>query len=479
MLPTHGPLFGHDFGRISIDSPAAGATRTKLAINQPGDEYEQEADRVADRVMRMPEQQGHVACACGGQCRKCQTEHAGQVQKQLRTRRAGPGALGQTTAPPIVHEVLDSPGQPLDTATRAFLAPHFGLDFSRVRIHNDAMAADSAQAVNALAYTVGRNVVFGAGQFQPGTASGRRLLAHEIAHVAQQNEGPVTSLQRACRSAAQCSAPTQGNPGQVGVTAAAEQAVLESGPDPCQAKARHKGPATNVTALVTGAGLGVTIPPEVHGIFINACLPESIESQRTDCGDFPGGAPTGAPAAKSCVGVRASDEDAAKAILAKPVPSAADKATVLGLASTIKHESQHASFNAAASGVVPPAADCNLGTVVHFPGGTDTVKHLLSEMSAETAEFDVFFRNTKSSPGKVSAWAMQTEEHDIASRSGENILGIIKTLQCACACDTVDTFTEKVFNNVATSWTTDEKTEFQKAMTGFIPSFWPKSLHKT
>jgi len=74
---------------------------------------------------------------------------------------------------------------------------------------------------------------------------------------------------------------------------------------------------------------------------------------------------------------------------------------------------------------------------------------------------------------------MQTEEHDIASRSDENILGIIKTLQCACACDTVDTFTEEVFNDVKSSWTDDEKAEFQRAMTGFILSFWPKALHKT
>jgi hypothetical protein len=73
---------------------------------------------------------------------------------------------------------------------------------------------------------------------------------------------------------------------------------------------------------------------------------------------------------------------------------------------------------------------------------------------------------------------LQTAEHDIATRSGENILGAIKTVQCVCACNTVNNFTEKVFNDASSSWTPEEKTEFQKAMTGFMPSFWPKSLQK-
>lgn len=91
--------------------------------------------------------------------------------------------------PSIVHNVLRSPGQPLDAATRAFMEPRFGHDFSNVRVHTDAKAAESARAVNALAYTVGREVVFGAGQYIPGTAMGQKLMAHELTHVAQQSSG--------------------------------------------------------------------------------------------------------------------------------------------------------------------------------------------------------------------------------------------------------------------------------------------------
>jgi hypothetical protein len=112
-------------------------------------------------------------CACGGtpgpdgECAACKA-------KRL------------AAAPFIVSDVLRAPGRPLDAATRAFMEPHFGHDFSRVRVHTDGPAAESARAVDARAYTVGRSVVFGAGQYAPETEGGRKLLAHELAHTLQQ-----------------------------------------------------------------------------------------------------------------------------------------------------------------------------------------------------------------------------------------------------------------------------------------------------
>ena len=98
-------------------------------------------------------------------------------------------------APPIVHDVLRSPGEALDAATRAALEPRFGHDFSRIKVHTDAKAADSARQVNALAYTVGEDVVFARGQYQPGSSQGQRLIAHELTHTIQQAGG--TSLRGA------------------------------------------------------------------------------------------------------------------------------------------------------------------------------------------------------------------------------------------------------------------------------------------
>jgi hypothetical protein len=87
-----------------------------------------------------------------------------------------------------VHEALRSPGQPLDAETRAFMEPRFGHDFSRVRVHTDSVAAASARAVNALAYTVERDIVFAQRQYEPTTTLGQRLIAHELTHVVQQGQ---------------------------------------------------------------------------------------------------------------------------------------------------------------------------------------------------------------------------------------------------------------------------------------------------
>jgi hypothetical protein len=92
--------------------------------------------------------------------------------------------------PPVVHEVLITSGQPLDTGARVYMGSRFGHDFSKVHIHADTKAAESAQAVNALAYTVGNDVVFGAGQYVPSTTGGQRLIGHELTHVVQQESAP-------------------------------------------------------------------------------------------------------------------------------------------------------------------------------------------------------------------------------------------------------------------------------------------------
>jgi hypothetical protein len=131
-------------------------------------------------------------CDCGssmeheGECEDCK-------KKKLQRRATG---NGPACAPPLVHEVLRSSGQPLDEQTRSFFEPRFGYDFSKVRIHTDARSQESARAVKALAFTVGNNLVFGSGHFAPATKSGQRLLAHELTHVVQQSQTGNSSIQR-------------------------------------------------------------------------------------------------------------------------------------------------------------------------------------------------------------------------------------------------------------------------------------------
>lgn len=123
-------------------------------------------------------------CACGGSggadCPECHHDREQTLQRAAKQ----PVAAG--TAPPIVHDVLRSPGQPLSRSVRAAVEPAFGRNFGHVRLHTDSRAAESARAVNALAYAVGNQVVFGAGQYQPQTAQGRHLIAHELTHTIQQ-----------------------------------------------------------------------------------------------------------------------------------------------------------------------------------------------------------------------------------------------------------------------------------------------------
>jgi hypothetical protein len=106
----------------------------KLAINELGDSYEQDADRMAEQVMRTPEPQLQRTCPCGGVCRKCQTNLPGRKHESLQTKRNEAANTGQLPALPIVHEVLRSPGQPLDPPTRAAMEQRFGYDFSLVRV---------------------------------------------------------------------------------------------------------------------------------------------------------------------------------------------------------------------------------------------------------------------------------------------------------------------------------------------------------
>ena len=169
----------------------------KLAINTPGDLFEREADRIADAVIGMQEPAAsgafHRVAGFGlqrggshegnGPCPECESEQHGELQRASR-RIEPPQAI-----PPIVGDVLRSAGQPLDARSRDFFESRLGHDFSQVRIHTDGKAAESAQAVRALAYTVGRDIVFGSGQYATGSKDGQKLLAHELVHTIQQADG--------------------------------------------------------------------------------------------------------------------------------------------------------------------------------------------------------------------------------------------------------------------------------------------------
>lgn len=137
----------------------SGVIQPKLKIGQPNDKYEQEADFIADQVMRMPEPKQSSN----------QTPHStSDLNSQIQSMKGG--------------------GQPLPKSVRNYFEPRFGHDFSHVRVHADSKAGEAAKYINAKAFTIGRDVFFGPGQYSPGDSKAKRLLAHELTHVVQQSK---------------------------------------------------------------------------------------------------------------------------------------------------------------------------------------------------------------------------------------------------------------------------------------------------
>lgn len=192
--------FGHDFSQVRVHRSVPAMPQTKLTVNWPGDVYEQEADQVAEQVMRMPVSKV-AQLKVPHQQQQDETLHRQPIEEGEEEEEEGEGdetlqakeSLGQ--APSLTPELqsyihtMKGGGQPLPESTRAFMEPRIGHDFSQVRVHTDTRAVESARAVNARAYTIGRDVVFGEGQYAPWTSEGRRLMAHELVHVVQQQSG--------------------------------------------------------------------------------------------------------------------------------------------------------------------------------------------------------------------------------------------------------------------------------------------------
>lgn len=207
----------------------------KLEVSEPGDPDEDEADRVAEQVMRMADprepsplrlaSRARVVQRCAAceaeeerrrqspqapaervrrKCAECEAKEQALQESpdeedekgEKRVARKEASGRARVNASSGVVDVTKSGGQPLDAETRAYMEPRFGFDFSRVRIHADSQAADAARSVNAHAYTLGSSVVFGAGRYAPATGEGRRLLAHELTHVVQQQAHVSARVQR-------------------------------------------------------------------------------------------------------------------------------------------------------------------------------------------------------------------------------------------------------------------------------------------
>ncbi|MEO7908474.1 MAG: DUF4157 domain-containing protein [Roseiflexaceae bacterium] len=431
-------------------------------------------------------------CACGqhtvagGECEACKQKRTGTLQ------RASISAPPVGRVPPIVHDVLRSPGQPLDAATRAFLEPRFGHDFSGVRVHTDARAAESVQTVNALAYTVGQNIVFGVGQYAPGTSAGRRLMAHELTHVVQQHgSAPVhldklsveqatssaeseaeifaeivshgwrapnstmssSGMQRACLSAAECAAPkatltefvkeTQKKPENISKADNRKKACTKVPPDATCTSDGHGATATALTALLNKhykSRLSF-----ITGIFVNKDMPATWAAVTHDCANFMPPLPGG-----KCTFVPDALEAQAKLYQAgnKSVAGKPREQWLTDALGTLTHETEHARFNSAAPIAKPNATACKF----------EDHKSNLSELAAHLSEMHVYYREALARPDKDRFKRFYTHFNFWVKNGSEDISGIVKELRCKCECADANYYITKTAESVSTSqkWDSNE-----------------------
>jgi outer membrane protein OmpA-like peptidoglycan-associated protein len=184
----------------------SGLIQPKLTVNEPGDKFEREADRVAEVVAGMPGPGFRGDVPVGGQPSHSIQRMCSQCEEDLYRKTNGSSEARAEGALEAQINSLRGGGQPLSEAVRAYFEPRFAQDFRDVRIHTNSSAAETATSINALAYTRGSDVVFAPGQYRPDNPSGRQLIAHELAHVAQQRAGDAgvarkpaeNMIQRAC-----------------------------------------------------------------------------------------------------------------------------------------------------------------------------------------------------------------------------------------------------------------------------------------
>ncbi len=181
MFALHSAIGNQAVGRLlRSDGAKPGMIQAKLTVSQTGDKHEQEADQIANQVMRIPDR------AVADEAQSATTVQTQFVQSKGSTEQAAPLSHGDYAPKSDFNR---NGGEPLPEETRAVMEPRFKRDFSQVRIHSGPRANTFARMLGARAFTQGPDIVFGAGEFQPTSTTGQRLLAHELAHVGQQAHG--------------------------------------------------------------------------------------------------------------------------------------------------------------------------------------------------------------------------------------------------------------------------------------------------
>jgi hypothetical protein len=457
----------------------SGVIRAKLSISRPDDPYEREADRVADEVTRAPEPLLARKCAScestGSSCAACAAEPEETMQRKTESLASAAGT--SDSANPVHSSGI---GEPLNGETRAMMEPRFGSDLSQVRLHTDSRAAESARSVNALAYTVGRDIVFGAGQYAPQTSAGQRLLAHELTHFIQQSSAAFQPmLQRACITDPECEPAKEGDLPGSNVKGSAEhfQASVEreeketakkkhtktpreirdelcskKPPDPACTANGHASRATEFEKLFR------PLAPDqfalADGVFIDKAIPRRYAAYVQDCRAFKPKLP-----GDQCIFIpeRLEKQSASYNSGEKKIGGKEREEWLTDALGTVTHELEHVRFEQDFPETKPRRQACDF----------DDISGELTELAAIISEFPVFFRSHANKSWKERRVEMdQWFNHKITqpSRHGERIAGILKAIRCRCECRDVNAYLERLVEFTTASWTEVEKNTFHEEL---------------
>jgi Domain of unknown function (DUF4157) len=432
-----------------------GFIQAKLKVGDVNDPLEYEADRVAEQVTRMPAAEVALTSERSQINRKC--DACEDEEEKLQRKPARTAEVVASESPDIVHDVLQSPGHHLDKSTRDFFEPRFGHDFSHVRVHVDAEAGASARSIGALAYTKGFSIVFGPGQYSPQSEDGRRLLAHELAHVVQQGTGrSAAAIRRACLSGPACVSPS-GSASVFGTTVGSLEAAKRArraAMSPTRARAHgHTGHARALETFLHSQVPGLL--GEIHGIFIDQDMDESVAAGTQDCASM---VPPITGATKPCVFVHGSmnqealkfNTDAAAATIGGGPREDWRIATV----QTLVHEIQHVLYGTAFTGAAVPGGVTSCARA--------DVEFELSELNAIMSEFPSVFDAVPVGAAATDPAAVRLKNWFTfkITNSGESIRGILTIIRCKCSCPDSDAFVQETFNFVTNAWTTAQKDAF-------------------
>ncbi|MEX6688155.1 DUF4157 domain-containing protein [Danxiaibacter flavus] len=460
----------HHFDQLSLHPPIV--IQPKLSVNQPNDAYEREADAIADKVISMNEQSSlqplnflHSPGSAQRKCSACEEEeknvqrkcaHCEEEEKGLQRKAVTAGSVSSlANTSTVANHITASQGngRALDKHTQTFMSSRMGFDFSKVNIHADNDAASMNRQLNARAFTVGKDIYFNTGQYNPSGEEGKKLLAHELVHTIQQG-GTQTQIQRACLPAAECAAPqatlenfvqeTENKPENISKADKRKKACSKVPPDPACTSDGHGSQATALTSILNTnykSRLGY-----ITGIYVDKDMPASYAAVTYSCGAFVPPKPGG-----QCTFVPDVLEAQGKLYLAgnASIGGKTRQDWLTSTLGTLTHETEHARFNTGA-----PLPSPSSSSTCKF----DDHKHNLSEMAAHLSEMHVFYRAALAKPGKDRFKEFYNMFNYWVKNGSEDISGIVKDLRCKCDCADADHFIKKTVESVSTSqkWDTNE-----------------------